>query len=129
MNGFKFAGLALALGLAASPWAAHAQGSGSATIDAVKARGQLVCGVTTGVNGFSLADSKGVVLGLDADGCRSVAAAVLGDANKVRFAPLTTTNRFTALQSGEVDVLFRETTWTAGPRGQSRPAVRGRELL
>jgi general L-amino acid transport system substrate-binding protein len=93
---------------------ALAQGSGSATIDTIKSRGQLVCGVSTGVAGFSLADSKGVTQGIDADTCRAVAAAILGDANKVRFVPTTTTNRFTALQSGELDLLVRSTTWTLG---------------
>jgi general L-amino acid transport system substrate-binding protein len=94
--------------------AAQAQGTGSATIDAIKARGQLVCGVAGGVPGFSLPDSQGVMRGLDADSCRTVAAAILGDAAKVKFVPLTTTNRFTALQSGEVDLLVRDTTWTLG---------------
>jgi len=73
-----------------------------------------VCGVSTGVAGFSLADSKGVTQGIDADTCRAVAAAILGDASKVRFVPTTTTNRFTALQSGELDLLVRSTTWTLG---------------
>jgi general L-amino acid transport system substrate-binding protein len=94
--------------------AAHAQGSGSATLDAVKARGVLVCGVAGDTAGFSLPDSKGVMQGIDAEECRAVAAAVLGDSSKVKFSPLTTQNRFTALQSGEVDVLIRETTWTLG---------------
>jgi len=93
---------------------AYAQGSGSATIDAVKARGQVICGTSADTAGFSLPDSQGVMRGIDADGCRAIAAAVLGDPNKVKFAPLTTQNRFTALQSGEVDVLVRETTWTLG---------------
>ena len=114
---YKIAGAAMALGLLAAPFAAQAQGTGSATLDAVKARGLLVCGVSTGSTGFSLADSKGVIQGLDADGCRAVAATALGDASKVRFVPLTSTNRFTALQSGEVDVLIRETTWTLGREG------------
>ena len=96
---------------------AQAQGTGSATIDAIKSRGMLVCGVSTGVAGFSLADSQGVIKGIDADGCRTVAAAILGDATKVRFVPTTTINRFTALQSGEIDVLIRETTWTLGREG------------
>ncbi len=93
---------------------AWAQGSGSKTIDDIRSRGQLVCGVSTGVAGFSLTDSKGVMQGIDADTCRAVAAAVLGDGNKIRFVPLNTTNRFTALQSGEIDVLVRSTTWTLG---------------
>jgi general L-amino acid transport system substrate-binding protein len=98
-------------GFAVPAWA---QGSGSKTIDDIKSRGQLICGVSTGVAGFSLPDSKGVWQGIDADTCRSVAAAILGDGNKTRFVPLTSTNRFTALQSGEVDLLVRETTWTLG---------------
>jgi general L-amino acid transport system substrate-binding protein len=93
---------------------AHAQGSGSATLDAVRSRGQLSCGVAGGVPGFSLLDSQGVMRGLDADSCRAVAAAALGDASKVKFVNLTTENRFTALQSGEIDVLIRSTTWTLG---------------
>ena len=92
----------------------RAQGSGSPTLDAIRARGQLVCGVAGTVAGFSLADSQGVLRGIDADGCRAIAAAVLGDAAKVKFVPTTTQNRFTALQSGEVDVLVRQTTWTLG---------------
>ena len=103
--------------VAAATLPARAQGSGSATLDAVKARGQVVCGVSTGIAGFSLADSQGVVRGLDADYCRLMAAAVLGDANKVKFVPTTTTNRFTALQSGEIDMLVRDTTWTLGREG------------
>ena len=62
--------------------------------------------MSPGVAGFSLADSQGVIRGIDADGCRTVAAAVLGDATKVRFVPTTTITRFTALQSGEIDVLI-----------------------
>ncbi len=101
---------------ALAAWAAPAlaQGSGSKTIDDIKARGQLVCGVSTGVAGFSLPDSKGVTQGIDADTCRAVAAAILGDGNKIRFVPTNTTNRFTALQSGEIDLLVRSTTWTLG---------------
>ncbi len=113
---FKTLAGALALSVAlAGP--ALAQGSGSATIDSIKSKGILVCGVSTGVAGFSLADSKGVTQGIDADTCRAVAAAILGDANKIRFVPTTTTNRFTALQSGEIDLLVRSTTWTLGREG------------
>ena len=92
----------------------RAQGSGSATLDTAKGRGQVVCGVAGNVPGFSLPDSQGVMKGLDADTCRAITAAVLGDANKVKFVPTTTQNRFTALQSGEVDLLSRSTTWTLG---------------
>ena len=102
----------LLAGFAATAAPAQAQGSGSATIDAIKARGQLVCGVPTNVAGFALPDSQGVMRGIEADYCRAIAAAVLGDSSKVRFVPLNTTVRFTALQSGEIDVLSRNTTWT-----------------
>ena len=116
MSGMKAAAsAALAVGLGLG--AAHAQGSGSATIDAIKSRGLLACGVSTGAAGFSLADSQGIIRGIDADGCRTLAASILGDQTKVRFVPTTTVNRFTALQSGEVDVLIRSTTWTLGREG------------
>ena len=94
-----------ALALAAS---ALAQG----TLESVKKKGFVQCGVNTGLAGFSQPDSKGVWKGLDVDVCRAVAAAVFGDASKVRYTPLTAQQRFTALQSGEVDVLARNTTWT-----------------
>jgi general L-amino acid transport system substrate-binding protein len=81
-------------------------------LDAIKARGNLICGVTTGVAGFSLADSQGKWTGLDVDTCRAVAAAIFGDADKVKYVPTTAQQRFTALQSGEVDLLARTTTWT-----------------
>lgn len=86
--------------------------SESPTLDAVRARGILVCGVNAGLAGFGLADSKGVWHGIDVDICRGVAAAIFGDANKVRYVPTTSQSRFTAIQSGEVDVLSRNTTWT-----------------
>ncbi len=82
------------------------------TLDALKSRSQLVCGVNTGLAGFSMADSSGRWSGLDVDTCRAVAAAVLGDPDKVRYVPLNAQQRFTALQSGEVDLLARNTTVT-----------------
>ena len=82
------------------------------TLDAVRSKGFVQCGVNTGLAGFSQPDSKGVWKGIDVDLCRAVAAAVFGDANKVRYTPLTAQQRFTALQSGEVDLLARNTTWT-----------------
>jgi general L-amino acid transport system substrate-binding protein len=90
--------------------AAHA----GKTVDEIRARGQLACGVSTGVAGFSAADSKGEWRGMDVDFCRALAAAVLKDPAKVRWSPLTSQQRFTALQSGEIDVLSRNTTWTLG---------------
>ena len=83
-----------------------------ATLDAVKAKGFVQCGVNTGLPGFSNANDKGVWTGMDVDICRAVAAAVLGDAGKVKYTPLTAKERFTALQSGEIDMLSRNTTWT-----------------
>lgn len=86
--------------------------SGSATIDAIVKRGEVNCGLSGNAPMFSLPDSQGVMRGLDADFCRSVAASILGDVRKVKFIPTTAQNRFTALQSGEVDMLARNTTWT-----------------
>jgi len=82
------------------------------TLDTIKNKGVLTCGVSTGVAGFSLADSQGRYTGLDVDTCTAIAAAVFGDGSKAKFVPLTTQQRFTALQSGEVDVLTRDTTDT-----------------
>lgn len=83
------------------------------TLDAIKKRGHLVCGVTTGLPGFAM-NKKGKWEGLDVDVCRAVASAVFGDGNKAKFVPLSAQQRFTAIQSGEVDVLTRNTTWTLG---------------
>jgi len=82
------------------------------TLDDVKKAGMLKCGVSTGLAGFSQKDEAGNWSGLDVDVCRGVAAAVLGDASKVSYKPLTAKERFTALQSGEIDILSRNTTWT-----------------
>ena len=87
--------------------AAHA-----ATLDDIKKAGALNCGVSQGLPGFSNPDDKGSWTGIDVDYCKALAAAVLGDANKVKFVPLSAKVRFTALQSGEIDVLSRNTTWT-----------------
>ncbi|HTO18155.1 MAG TPA: amino acid ABC transporter substrate-binding protein [Pseudomonas sp.] len=84
-----------------------------ATLDAVKKKGFVQCGVSDGLPGFSYVDAQGRYLGIDVDVCRAVAAAVFGDAGKVKYSPLTAKERFTALQSGEVDVLSRNTTWTS----------------
>jgi general L-amino acid transport system substrate-binding protein len=82
------------------------------TLDGIKAKGQIVCGVNTGLAGFSQADSAGNWTGLDADYCKALAAAVLGDASKVKWVPLNAQQRFAALQSGEIDVLARNTTFS-----------------
>lgn len=85
----------------------------AATLDDVKAKGFVQCGVSQGLPGFSNPDSAGNWTGIDVDLCRGVAAAVFGDATKVKYTPLSAKERFTALQSGEIDVLSRNTTWTA----------------
>ena len=100
----------LALLCAAAPALAQAPAS---TLDAVMKKGFVQCGVNVGLAGFSQPDSQGVWRGIDVDLCRAVAAAVFGDAGKVRYTPLTAQQRFTAVQSGEVDILSRNTTWTA----------------
>ncbi|HRL21243.1 MAG TPA: amino acid ABC transporter substrate-binding protein [Alcaligenes sp.] len=91
---------------------ACAQAAQAATLDTVKQRGHVLCGVTTGFAGFSAPDDKGNWTGLDIDVCRAVAAATLGDASKYKAVPLNSQQRFTALQSGEIDLLARNTTVT-----------------
>ncbi|WP_408904318.1 amino acid ABC transporter substrate-binding protein [Pararoseomonas sp. SCSIO 73927] len=115
MSGLK-GGLLGALAVtvvSALPAAAQAPAGGSAaTLDAIKARGTLVCGVNTGLAGFAQPNSQGVWQGFDVEYCRALAAAIFGDAGKVRYVPTTAQSRFTALQSGEIDLLARNTTWT-----------------
>lgn len=97
--------LAFALSLGAPAFAGD-------TLDAIRLRDEVVCGVSTGLLGFSMPDETGEWTGLDVDMCRAVAAAVLGDADKVSFVPLTASERFSALQTGEIDLLMRNSTWT-----------------
>ena len=91
---------------------ATSQARAEGTLAQVKARGHLVCGVSGGVAGFSMPDGQGRWRGLDVDFCRALAAAIFDDPDKVRFIPQSSAARFTALQSGEIDVLARNTTWT-----------------
>ena len=110
MTTIRIAAAALALaaaGLAGAPAAAQ-----TGTLAAVKARGHLICGAHPGAPGFSQPDSRGDYTGFDADHCRAVAAAILGDAKAIRFRPLSSQQRLTALQTGEIDVLIRTTTWS-----------------
>ena len=86
--------------------------SNAQTLDEIMARGHLQCGVSIGLVGFAAPDAEGRWAGFDVDYCRAVAAAIFGDADAVKFTPLTTKQRFTALSSGEIDVLSRNTTWT-----------------
>jgi general L-amino acid transport system substrate-binding protein len=102
-----------ALAAAATLFAVVSQAHAGTTLDAVKKKGFVQCGISDGLPGFSYADASGKFTGIDVDVCRAVAAAVFGDASKVKYTPLTAKERFTALQSGEVDLLSRNTTWTS----------------
>lgn len=99
-------GLAVAMAAAALPASAQ-------TLNTIKQRGSINCGANGTLAGFGLPDAQGKWTGFDVDYCRAIAAAVFNDPNKVKFVPLTTKDRFTALQSGEIDVLSRNTTWTS----------------
>ncbi|PZW45003.1 L-glutamine-binding protein /L-glutamate-binding protein /L-aspartate-binding protein /L-asparagine-binding protein [Humitalea rosea] len=107
----KAVGAAVLLGGLALSAPVQAQ-TPTSMLDTIRSRGNLICGVNTGLAGFAQPDSQGVWRGFDVDYCRAIAAAILGDGTKVRYVPLTAQSRFTALQSGEVDVLVRNTTWT-----------------
>ncbi len=99
----------LAVGVA---FALVAGAASAATLDDVKAKGFIQCGVNTGLLGFGAPNDAGEWTGFDVDYCRAMAAAIFGDTTKVKFTPLTASERFTALQSGEIDILSRNTTWT-----------------
>ncbi|MDW6021331.1 amino acid ABC transporter substrate-binding protein [Mesorhizobium sp. BAC0120] len=98
--------------LAAAAVGSAVSAASAGTLDDVKKKGFLQCGVNTGLPGFAAPNDKGEWTGFDVDYCRAVAAAVFGDGTKVKFTPLSAKDRFTALQSGEIDVLIRNTTWT-----------------
>ena len=104
---WSVAGALVALSVTALP-------AGAATLDSVKERGRLLCGVNTGLGGFAMPGESGKWAGFDVDFCKAVAAAVLGDADKVDYVPLTTADRFEALKSGKIDLLSRNSTWTLG---------------
>jgi general L-amino acid transport system substrate-binding protein len=93
-------------------WALCTTAAPAQTLKAVKERGSLICGVSPGLLGFSSKDDKGNWTGFDVDFCRALAAGIFNDASKVQFVPLETADRLTALQSGKIDVLARNTTWT-----------------
>src|SRR5499425_3960780 len=104
----------IAQALFAAAVAFTAAGSATAaTLDTVKQRGVLNCGANGQLPGFGLPDAQGNWTGLDVDFCRALAAAIFNDPTKVKFVALTAKDRFTALQSGDVDVLARNTTWTS----------------
>jgi general L-amino acid transport system substrate-binding protein len=102
--------LAGAVGVVAALISGHAMAGKD--LDAIKARGVLICGVMEGTAGFAMPDSQGKWTGLDVDVCRAVGAAIFGDSGKVKYVPLTSQLRFTAIQSGEVDILSNNTTAT-----------------
>jgi general L-amino acid transport system substrate-binding protein len=108
--------LVMALGLVAAACSSDDESGGK--LEAVQERGTLICGVNETLPGFGVVDDTGAFSGFDIDYCKVVAAGILGDANAVDFVPLTAEARFTALQSGEIDVLIRNTTWTATRDGQ-----------
>jgi general L-amino acid transport system substrate-binding protein len=110
MKKLTLAALGVAGALIAST--AMADGHGNSTLAQVKEKGFIQCGVSQGLPGFSNADDSGNWTGLDVDLCRAVAAAVFGDSDAVKFTPLSAKQRFTALASGEIDILSRNTTWT-----------------
>jgi general L-amino acid transport system substrate-binding protein len=103
-----------AIPLAALLFAGAATAASAATLDTVKERGRLICGVGQGLVGFSAKDDVGAWAGFDVDFCRAVAAAVFGDAGKVDYVPLSAAERFEALRSGRIDLLSRNSTWTMG---------------
>jgi len=103
---------AIAVGFGLSASAALAQTASSPTLDAIKAKGYVQCGVTGGVPGFSAPDANNNWTGLEVDYCRALAAAIFNNGDAVRYTPLTSQERFTALSAGEIDVLSRTTTWT-----------------
>jgi len=102
----------LSAAVGAAVFALGASAASATTLGDVKAKGFVQCGVNTGLAGFAAPDASGNWSGFDVDFCRAVSAAIFGDPNKVKFTPLSAANRFPALQSGEVDVLARNTTWT-----------------
>ncbi|CAH1677659.1 General L-amino acid-binding periplasmic protein AapJ [Hyphomicrobiales bacterium] len=118
---FRLPGLAAGAVLGA----ALAAPAGAGTLDTVKQRGTLQCGVSEGVLGFSAKDAQGQWSGFDVDFCRAVAAAVLGDATKVAFTPLSASERFDALKGGKVDLLARNSTWTLGREAELGLAFAG----
>jgi len=111
LKGLIMKRLATALAIA-TMFVLAAQAAGAQTLKAVKDRGQLVCGANGTLAGFGMPDAQGNWTGFDVDFCRAIAAAIFNDPTKVKFVPLTAANRFTALQSGDIDVLSRNTTWT-----------------
>ena len=114
----------LAASLAAAPAMAQ-QPAAADTVAAIRARGNIICGVSVNAPGFALPDSRGNFQGLDVDMCRAVSAAVFGDATKVRYVPNTAVQRFPMLQSGELDILVRNTTITMGRETQLGLAFAG----
>ena len=110
--GMKSKFLPLVAGIAMAVAGLAGSANAASTLEQVKAKGFVQCGVNTGLPGFGNPDSTGKYTGFDVDYCRAVSAAIFGDPDKVKYTPLDGTERFPALQSGEVDLLVRNTTWT-----------------
>ena len=121
--------VAMRLLVGVSAGAALVASASAATLDTVKERGRLHCGVSEGLLGFSAAGEDGKWAGFDVDFCRAVAAAVLGDAEKVDYTPLSASKRFEALRAGEIDLLARNSTWTMGREAEFGITLRWRDLL
>ena len=119
----------LALGLGTAMSMAAATAVSAATLADVKAKGHVQCGVSQGLPGFSNADAKGKWAGLDVDVCRAMAAAIFGDSTKVKYTPLSSKERFTALQSGEVDVLVTQHNLDSNTRHSIGSKLCWRKLL
>jgi len=124
-SGIRFSIRCYSLAAGAALAATLAAPADAGTLDTVKQRGTLQCGVSEGVLGFSAKDAEGKWNGFDVDFCRAVAAAVLGDANKIAFTPLSASERFDALKGGKVDLLARNSTWTLGREAELGLAFAG----
>jgi general L-amino acid transport system substrate-binding protein len=118
----RTAAIVASVALVLSACGGDSSDSSGGLLETIKSRGTVICGVSQGLPGFSIQEADGSYSGFDADYCKAIAAAVLGNANAVTFVELSAAARFTALQSGEVDVLVRNTTWTATRDGQEGAA-------
>jgi general L-amino acid transport system substrate-binding protein len=118
----RTAAIVASVALVLSACGGDSSDSSGSLLDTIRNRGTLICGVSQGLPGFSIQEADGSYSGFDADYCKAIAAAVLGNANAVTYVELSAAARFTALQAGEVDVLVRNTTWTATRDGQEGAA-------
>ena len=121
-NTSRTAAIVASIALVVSACGGDSSDSSGSLLDTIRTRGTVICGVSQGLPGFSIQEADGSYSGFDADYCKAIAAAVLGNANAVTYVELSAAARFTALQAGEVDVLVRNTTWTATRDGQEGAA-------